>query len=36
VFFDGSSRLISHNLDSETLRRLYLINDGEVVGNLDR
>lgn len=36
VFFDGSSRLISHNLDSETLRLLFLINDGQVIGNLDR
>lgn len=36
VFLDGSARLISKSVDSETLRRLFLINDGEMIGDLDR
>ncbi len=36
ALLDGSSRLISNSVDSETLRRLFLIGDGEVIGNLDR
>ncbi|MFM7564384.1 MAG: DUF1559 domain-containing protein [Planctomycetota bacterium] len=36
VFFDGSSRLIANSVDNDFLRKLFLINDGEVIGDLDR
>ncbi len=36
AFLDGSTRFISESVDRETLRRLFLIRDGEPVGDLDR
>lgn len=36
AFLDGSTRMISNSIDSDTLRKLYLINDGEVIGDIDR
>ena len=35
-FLDGSTRMISNSIDSDTLRKLFLINDGEVIGDIDR
>lgn len=36
AFLDGSTRLIAKSVGSETLRRLFLVNDGEVIGDWDR
>ncbi len=36
AFLDGSTRLISESVDREVLRRLFLIRDGEPIGDLDQ
>lgn len=36
AFFDGSSSLIMNSVDDDALRKLFLINDGEVIGDIDR
>jgi hypothetical protein len=36
AFLDGSTRLIAKTVDLDVLRKLFLINDGEVLGDLDR
>lgn len=35
-FLDGSTRIISDSIDRDVLRRLFLINDGEPIGDLDQ